>query len=309
MAIQVVEVSDARGAEESARIYTAVFPQDPAGGVDVERALAANPERIVLLGLLEGSAVGTAVADRSSAVGRCYTGVRVLRDARRHGAGTVLLERCAAHARKLGLEILSARVVGGDEAGLAFAARHGFTEVARDVELVLELRGHERPPPVPEGLEVVSVAARPALAELTYDIACEAIVDIPGPVRTPPTRERWLLEQASGPGVLTGGTMVAVAGGAVVGVASLLAREAASGLAENGLTAVRRSHRGRGIATLLKRTQIAWAAANGYRELVTSTAEHNASMRAVNERLGYVERPATIELEAPVSGIRAVPAP
>jgi hypothetical protein len=32
-------------------------------------------------------------------------------------------------------------------------------------------------------------------------------------------------------------------------------------------------------------------------------------MRAVNERLGYVERPATIELEAPVSGIRAVPAP
>jgi mycothiol synthase len=56
---------------------------------------------------------------------------------------------------------------------------------------------------------------------------------------------------------------------------------------EHGLTAVRRSHRRQGIATALKRAQMAWAAEHGYRELVSDMVEGNAAMRAVNERLGY----------------------
>jgi RimJ/RimL family protein N-acetyltransferase len=46
-------------------------------------------------------------------------------------------------------------------------------------------------------------------------------------------------------------------------------------------------HRRRGIATALKRAQISWAAANGYRELVTSSVEAYEAMRSVNERLGF----------------------
>ena len=56
---------------------------------------------------------------------------------------------------------------------------------------------------------------------------------------------------------------------------------------EHGLTAVRRSHRRRGLATALKRAQLRWAADNDYRELRTDTVEGNVGMRAVNERLGY----------------------
>ena len=63
---------------------------------------------------------------------------------------------------------------------------------------------------------------------------------------------------------------------------------------EHGFTAVVRSHRGRGIATALKGTQLAWAAGHGYRELVTYTQEGNEPMRAINEKLGYRERPAWI---------------
>jgi GNAT superfamily N-acetyltransferase len=309
MAVELVEVGDRAAAEESARIYTAVFPDDPLSGVDVERALAANRDRIVLLGSLDGAAVGTAVSDSSSIVGRCYVGVRVQPEARRRGVGQALLLRCAAHGRTLGREILSARVTAGDEAGLAFAARHGFVEVSRDVELVLEVRGDEQRPFAPEGIEIVSVAARPDVADATYEVACEAIVDIPGPPRTPPAEARWLAEQVQGPGVLADGTMVALEDGLVVGVASLLDRDAAPGLAEHGLTAVRRSHRGRGIATLLKRTQIAWAAAHGYRELITATAAGNVPMRAVNERLGYAERPATIDVEAQIALVESLAAP
>ena len=38
----------------------------------------------------------------------------------------------------------------------------------------------------------------------------------------------------------------------------------------------------------------AWAAEHGYRELITYTQEGNKRMRAINEKLGYRERPAWI---------------
>jgi mycothiol synthase len=70
---------------------------------------------------------------------------------------------------------------------------------------------------------------------------------------------------------------------------------------ENGLTAVRRSHRRRGIATSLKRAQFAWAFEHGYRELVTAMVVGNEAMRAVNERLGYRPLPASIVVSGSVS--------
>ena len=61
------------------------------------------------------------------------------------------------------------------------------------------------------------------------------------------------------------------------------------------------SHRRRGIATALKRAQFAWAAAHGYREVVTEMAGDNAAMRAVNERLGYRPLPASIVVSGNVA--------
>jgi mycothiol synthase len=53
---------------------------------------------------------------------------------------------------------------------------------------------------------------------------------------------------------------------------------------------VRRDWRRQGLAGILKQYEIAWAAANGYREIVTWTQRGNAGMRAVNEQLGYAYR-------------------
>jgi RimJ/RimL family protein N-acetyltransferase len=82
-----------------------------------------------------------------------------------------------------------------------------------------------------------------------------------------------------------------------VGYARLYSLPALSQRLENGFTGVRRSHRRRGIATALKRAQVSWAAANGYRELVTSTVEGNDAMRGVNARLGYRPLPAWIVVQ------------
>jgi RimJ/RimL family protein N-acetyltransferase len=120
-----------------------------------------------------------------------------------------------------------------------------------------------------------------------------------------PSYDRWVEEDATGPDVLAGGTLLALDGERVVGFVSLLRRAADPRLAEHGLTSVAESHRNRGIATALKRAQIAWASRNGYRELMTSTQDANAAMRAVNDKLGYEPRPAWIRFEAPLDDVEA----
>jgi mycothiol synthase len=63
---------------------------------------------------------------------------------------------------------------------------------------------------------------------------------------------------------------------------------------------VRRDWRRRGIASALKRTTIAWAAAAGVEELYTWTQRGNEAMRRLNEWLGYVTRSECLSLEAPL---------
>jgi len=47
---------------------------------------------------------------------------------------------------------------------------------------------------------------------------------------------------------------------------------------------------------VLKRTEIAWAAENGYRELITFTQDRNEGMQAINLGLGYMPQPAWISM-------------
>ena len=61
--------------------------------------------------------------------------------------------------------------------------------------------------------------------------------------------------------------VMALDGATVVGYAGMLEDE-------HGLTTVARSHRGRGLATYLKRRQLAWASSAGVAELVTRILPH-----------------------------------
>ena len=104
--------------------------------------------------------------------------------------------------------------------------------------------------------------------------------------------ERWreLIERHAA-------TFVALDDGRVVGYATLEHLHGTPHRLEHGLTAVLRSHRGRGIATKLKQAEIAWAAENGYRELITFTDTTNVPMRRVNVKLGYAETLGPIVVE------------
>jgi GNAT superfamily N-acetyltransferase len=85
----------------------------------------------------------------------------------------------------------------------------------------------------------------------------------------------------------------------VVGYSGLC-RHDDEGVAEDGLTVVRRDWRRRGLALALKTRELAWAQTNGFREVVTWTQRGNEGMRALNEALGYVYRDVSVTMVAPL---------
>ena len=115
---------------------------------------------------------------------------------------------------------------------------------------------------------------------------------MPTPRKVEITFERWETEWVTWPEA----TFAAFADDELVGMAGLAHDGDRPDRAENVLTTVRRDWRGRGLARFLKETTIAWAAAQGLREIYTWTQTGNENMRAVNERLGYVTRDISISV-------------
>jgi GNAT superfamily N-acetyltransferase len=174
-----------------------------------------------------------------------------------------------------------------DDGARAFAVRHGFQEVDRQVEQVRALTPDEPPAPPFEAVEFWTVAQRPELLQRSFALAQQGYADMvlkSGPAVVP--IDEWLIEEAT----LPGGTFVAVEHGIIVGYAGLNAWTGDDTRGENGLPVVERRWRGQGLATALKRLQLAWAAAHGIREIVTWTQVGNEAMQRVNVRLGYVPR-------------------
>jgi GNAT superfamily N-acetyltransferase len=150
---------------------------------------------------------------------------------------------------------------------------------------------------VPAGIEIVSLAARPHLHARTYlELALEAFADIPTPRTIEISLEEWEREWIGWPE----GSFVALAGDEIVGCAGLIRDPDRSDRAENTLTAVRPDWRRRGLARALKETTIAWASANGIRELYTWTQDGNENMRGVNQRLGYGTRNIDVSFRRPL---------
>jgi GNAT superfamily N-acetyltransferase len=204
---------------------------------------------------------------------------------RRLGVGSALLRVLLDHLIDRGFESVGAHVE--DDGAHAFAVRHRFQEVDRQVEQVRVLTRDEPAAPPFEGVEFWTVAQRPELLQRSFALAQQGHADMvlkvgPAVVQI----DQWLREEAT----LPAGTFVALEHGIIVGYAGLLAWTDDPTRAENGLTVVDRRWRGRGLATALKRRQLAWAAANGIREVVTWTQEGNEAMQRVNVRLGYTAR-------------------
>jgi len=272
------------------QVRIAVLPDERCASVEGMRN-SMTPERVYLLAELDGVVAGSGLGGRSS-FGYAGLHPRVLPDFRRRGVGTALLRALAAHAVEHGFDQAGTNV--DDPGSLAFAERFGAVEVDRQIEQVRDVA--EEPAPVaPDWLEIVSVADRPELWGAAYDpLAQQAFADMATYRPVLVTREQWEREWLAWPE----GMFVGLVGGEVVGCAGLERDDDQPLRAENALTAVLRGWRGRGIARALKQTALAFAAANGVRNIYTWTQTGNEDMRALNERLGYVYRSVSITVRA-----------
>jgi len=268
-------------------VWNTVTPTYPITVAETKQRLAQQPWRLYLVAEENGRIVGSGFAGRWNSPERGYLVVCVLAEWRRQGIGSAVYEACRAHAVELGARGIWGRIAEQDSSSRRWASNRSFLEVERDVELVREL-GDEAPASPLDGIEIREVAAEDHEAVYAVAVECWPDMATPEPMPAPPYDE-WAQEELRGPVVFG-----AFDGERLVGYAALAERPAKPGVLDHGLTGVVRSHRGRGIAVALKQTQLAWAAARGYRRLVTNTQEGNEAMRGINEKLGYREEPAWI---------------
>jgi mycothiol synthase len=284
----VIRVADTDADYEGwARVKRAILPNERAWTPQEFRERA-RPDRLFLVAELDGEIVGAGSSGPSDVAERAGVIPRVHPDYRRRGIGTALLRELVAHAATLGREVLGTMVE--DQGSRAFAERFGFREIDRQVEQVKVLEDEPEPPPLPDGVEVVTIAERPELLEAAHPLGLEGWADMALDGIATISLDDWLADEATYPA----GSFVALADGEIVGYSGL--SKLGDGIAEDGLTVVRRDWRRRGLATALKRRELAWAAANGIREVVTWTQTGNESMRRANELLGYEYRSVSITM-------------
>lgn len=311
VAIRQVELED--DLETVARIITTVRPDE---GVTVDQMRWADrtyPGGARFVGLLDGEPAGAAGIGRVYSYGPDFPGlwanVAVLPGARRHGLGSALYAAVSEHARSAGKELLVGRTTEDEADALAFLAHRGFAEWERMKAVRLELAGLAPPADVPpDGIEITSLEARPDLAPMLYEVAREALADIPGdaPPQLPDTIEGFLARDVEAPSIPPWGYAVAVevATGRPVGYASLSISAGSPTLGWHEMTGVARAWRGRGLAGLLKRATIRAAMEHGLEALEAHNDIDNAAMRTVNRRLGYRPLPDAIMFRGPLAPLR-----
>lgn len=278
----------------------------------------ANPEpnRLLLLG--EDSA-GTVVAAASASDGglmgggqnRWRANIRVAPDVRGRGVGTQMLERLEAHVRAKGALKLQGAVRGEESEGLRFASKHGYREFHRRFDSYLDVPAFdasrfEDPTKIASraGVRIdrydtleAEAPDRVAFQRSTYESLATTQLDIPRPEPLPPpppfeaVREVYFENDT----FARDSSVVAMSEGRVVGTSITIIDP--EGVAYTVYTGVDRAHRGKGVALAMKLAILDRLKARGIKLFGTTNDEANAPMRGINEKLGYVIAPPTIEVE------------
>jgi len=285
-------------------VYNAVHPDDPSTLTEARETERQSRAFAAFVAELGRELVGGAHVRLPSYSDTSEGSVYVLEPQRRRGVGQALLDELLAWAAVHGSPTLSTWVADDDPDGLAWAERRGFAERWRQAFVELDLATYAlRPVEPPPGVEITTWAERPELARGLYDVACEALPDIPDSEdeHVEPFEE-WLSVHMQGAGDRPEGTFAALAGDEVVGWAKFSFWDAKPDTPFHDLTGVKRAWRGRGVARALKHAQLNWAKEQGYRALRTAMVDKNEPIRRLNAELGYKPIRGRIYLGRPTAG-------
>jgi len=212
------------------------------------------------------------------------------------------------------VDCLSCRASEEDGARTRFLKHEGFREVMRwpSSELRLAEFDASRHAPYPEEIEGAGIrilSLRQIKAEICdwkrklRDLRYALLLDVPAP--DPPTKptlaefEEMILQD---PALEEEGFFVALAeDGSFLGMSNLWRNDEAGKNLDTGLTGVVRSHRRRKLGLSLKLHTVRYALAAGA-QTIRARNEENSSMLALNRKLGFVPKPAWINLQKCLSG-------
>jgi len=248
--------------------------------------LDSKPDLTYVVGRVDGEAVACGFVEPWPSF--AWGDIAVVPEWRRRGIGSAVLADLSGRARTLGKDKIQFEIKQTDDESRAFVERRGFERVGGEEAVILDLDGIEAPAvDPPPGVRIVSRVEEPDRLEGMYAIGVEADEDIPGSDGVM-TFEQWKASEIDKPSRRPELCFIALAGDDVVGYAALMVF---GDEAHHGLTATRRDWRRRGVASALKRAEIAAAKNAGFKRLVTESEERNEPMRKLNEKLGFVPAP------------------
>ena len=286
-----------------ARIAAIVWPASPISVDEMRWQEQTYPGGRRFIAWLDGAPVGAGGAGRAYSFPPDFPGfwsnLSVLPERRRQGIGGALLAAISSVALDAGKTMLVGTTTSDRTDSIDFLEHRGFREHERMKVVKLDLAGRQ-PPAIepPAGVTISSLEVHPELVPSVYDVAREALPDIPGDgPEAPATLEEFRTRDVDRAIIPAGGFVIAIddANGRVAGYANLMLVPGRATVAWHGMTAVARAWRGRGLARALKAATIAWALDSGLDALEGSNDVDNAPMRAVNRRLGYQPEPDEIQ--------------
>lgn len=273
--------------EGIAGVIAAVFPYlltSPASLAHMLKA-AAGDSPALFVAEADGEVVGSAYASFaqfSSTPKAVGMQLAVLPEYRWRGIGTELLARIEEHHAAIGGSTLSSH--SGDDDGLDFAVKRGFTAGRTGRISRARLDGIPDATAVPAGLEIRTLSEVDDLRPL-YDTDVLAMVDIPATTPlVPPSYERWREEIFADPRMDAASSVVVLDGKTVAALAYLYRVDRR---VYSNFTGTHPEYRGRGLAMLAKSHSLHAAREAGVTEAFTINDAENAAMLAVNTKLGY----------------------
>ncbi|MFZ5826221.1 MAG: GNAT family N-acetyltransferase [Bacillota bacterium] len=221
----------------------------------------------------------------------------------RQGIGTALYETVTTALQEHDPIALSTGAREDRANGIRFAEKHGFKETMRTWESHLELSTPEPPTyaslydaVIAQGYEIRSftdLASDPERDRKLHALHMEVRRDIPSDEPwTDVDFEEWV-KGLKHPHFYGDGYFVAIKGDEWVGISSMRTSDE-EGVLNTGVTAIKRAHRGIGLAKALKLHAVRHARAAGFSKMKTFNESNNQRMLKINDDLGFVRKPAWI---------------
>lgn len=229
--------------------------------------------------------------------GVCSFDLSVAGDERWADFGAALYERALAFARERGLTRLetSARLYRPDEAVASFLAARGFTEINRQVPVLLDLTVFapaQFETSVPEGIQLLSwseVGDTDANRRRLYALSEVLNRDVPtrDVLSLHPSFDEFEKDFGRSEWDSNALILAETEAGDWVGFSQIGFQEN-SHIGWTFMTGVLPEYRGKGLAFALKLRTIDAALARRCPLILTENHEDNAPMRAINKKLGFV---------------------